>query len=182
MTQKTLEDYLAMQYPFQVIADPDGGYVILFPDLPGCMTQAETVDEVPAAAEGARRSWISAVYQDGEEVPLPSYPEEYSGKFVARLPRSLHRQLAEQAERQGISLNHHVATLLSRGDAQDRLERQLVEAEERMTARLDAISEKVDRLRFQMTSVPFGDRRQARSSAVHSEGRQRTYQLEPLAS
>src|SRR5438874_1755331 len=131
MAGRALEDYLAMQYPLQVIADPDGGYVAIFPDLPGCMTQAETLDAIPAAAEDARRSWMSAVYEDGEEIPLPSYPEEYSGKFVVRLPRSLHRQLAEEAERQGVSLNQHVLTLLARGDAQEHLERRLRDLEQR---------------------------------------------------
>jgi predicted RNase H-like HicB family nuclease len=113
--RRPLNDYLALQYPFNVLADPDGGYVIVFPDLPGCMTQAETIDEIPQVAEEARRLWIETAYEDGEEIPLPSYPEEYSGKFVLRLPRSLHRRLAEAAAREGVSLNQYVVSLLSRG-------------------------------------------------------------------
>ena len=98
--RKSLDEYLALQYPFQVIADPDGGYVVVFPDLPGCMTQAETMEEIPVMAEDARRAWISVAYEDGDDIPRPSYPEEYSGKFNVRLPKSLHRRLAEGAERQ----------------------------------------------------------------------------------
>jgi predicted RNase H-like HicB family nuclease len=165
MTRRVLEDYLAMQYPFQVIADPDGGYVVVFPDLPGCMTQAETIDEIPAAAEDARRSWITAVYEDGEAVPLPSYPEEYSGKLVARLPRSLHRHLAEEAGRQGVSLNQHMVALLSRRDAQARLEQRVADVEERLSAKLDLISEQVDRLRFPITHMPSTSDRAVRSLA-----------------
>src|SRR5712692_4020784 len=122
---ESLNDYLALQYPFNVVADPDGGYVILFPDLPGCMTQAETVDEVPVMAEEARRFWMKTTFDDGQEIPLPSYPEEYSGKFVLRLPKSLHRSLAGAAERDGVSLNQYAVTLLARADGQARIERRL---------------------------------------------------------
>ena len=145
-TRRPLKDYFALQYPFQVIADPDGGYVIIFPDLPGCMTQADSVDEIPEMAEDARRAWVAAVYEDGEDVPLPSYPEEYSGKFNVRLPRSLHRSLAEAADRDGISLNQYVLTLLARRDAQAQVERRLDD----VVTKLDAIQA---RLRYSV-SIP----------------------------
>ncbi len=48
--RKPLEDYLSLQYPFVVHADPDGAYVIVYPDLPGCLSQAESLDEIPAMA------------------------------------------------------------------------------------------------------------------------------------
>ncbi|MDI3339268.1 MAG: type II toxin-antitoxin system HicB family antitoxin [Sphaerobacter sp.] len=130
--RRSLEEYLSLQYPFNVIADPDGGYVIVFPDLPGCMTQAETLDEIPAMAEEARRLWIEVAYEDGLDIPLPSYPEEYSGRFNVRLPRSLHRALVESAEREGVSLNQYVATLLARRDADARVEARLAELERRL--------------------------------------------------
>lgn len=117
--RKTLEEYFALQYPFHMLADPDGGYVIVFPDLPGCMTQVDSLDEVGRAAEEIRTLWIETAYEQGRDIPLPSYPEKYSGKFNVRLPRSLHRQLAEAAEREGISLNQYVVMLLSRGLEQD---------------------------------------------------------------
>lgn len=123
--RRPLDDYLRLQYSFRAVADVDGGYVILFPDLPGCLTQVDTMDEIPAMAEDARRLWIETAYEDGQEIPLPSYPEEYSGRFVLRLPRSLHRSLAEAAEREGVSLNQYVVALLARGDAQARIESQV---------------------------------------------------------
>jgi antitoxin HicB len=116
-TSKTLEEYLELDYSFRVDADPDGGYVITFPDLPGCMTQVEDVGEIGAAAEEVRRLWIMTEYEDAAEIPLPSYPEEYSGKFNLRLPKSLHRRLAELAEREAVSLNQLVVSLLAAGDA-----------------------------------------------------------------
>ena len=58
-----------------------GHYVIVFPDLPGCLTQVETAEEIGPMAEDARRAWMESVYEVGPEIPLPSYPEEFSGKF-----------------------------------------------------------------------------------------------------
>lgn len=124
-----------MEYPFNVIADPDGGYVVVFPDLPGCMTQVERLDEIGPMVEEVRRLWIETAYDQGLMIPLPSYPEEYSGKFNLRLPRSLHRALAQAADREGVSLNQYVVSLLARGDAQARLEARLTE----LSQRLDAI-------------------------------------------
>lgn len=127
--RRTIEEYLALEYPFNVVADEEGGYGVIFPDLPGCMTQVETIDELPEMVEEARRLWIETEYEMGRDIPLPSYPEEYSGKFVLRLPRSLHRSLAEAAEGDGVSLNQYVVTLLARGDAQARIERRVAELE-----------------------------------------------------
>lgn len=130
--RKTLEEYLALEYSFDVVVDPDGGYVIRFPDLPGCMTQVERLEEVPSAAKEARTLWIETEYAAGADIPLPSYPEEYSGKFNVRLPKSLHRRLAEGAERDGISLNQYVVALLAQGDALARVERRLDNLEEQI--------------------------------------------------
>lgn len=111
--RRTLEHYLALQYPFVAIADEDGGFTISFPDLPGCLTQAETMDEIGPMAEEARQLWIETEYEAGEDIPLPSYASDYSGRFNVRLPRTLHRQLVEAAERDGVSLNTYVVMLLS---------------------------------------------------------------------
>ena len=115
-TRKALEHYLDLQYPFVVHADPDGGYVIVYPDLPGCLSQAETLDEIPAMAEDARTGWIETEYEEGRNIPEPSY-QEYSGKFNVRIPKSLHRALADAAAHDGVSLNQYVVMLLSSGNA-----------------------------------------------------------------
>jgi len=108
-----LEFYLNKAYPFVVYPADEGGYVAEIEELPGCMTQGETLDEVARRIEDARRGWIEVAYEDGMEIPLPQTEEQYSGKFVVRLPKYLHRRLAEQAAREGVSLNQYVASLLS---------------------------------------------------------------------
>jgi predicted HicB family RNase H-like nuclease len=68
-------------------------------------------------AEEARTLWIETEYEAGEEIPLPTRPSEYSGKFNLRLPKSLHARLAASAEQEGVSLNQYVLALLAASEA-----------------------------------------------------------------
>ncbi len=70
--RKSLEEYLALEYSFHVIADPGGGYVIVFPDLPGCMTQVESLHEVGPMAEEIRTLWIETAYEQGGAMSPPA--------------------------------------------------------------------------------------------------------------
>lgn len=135
---KSLRDYLAMEYPFNVVADPDGGYVIVFPDLPGCLTQVESLDDVGSMADEIRQLWIETEFDRGNAIPLPSYPEEYSGKFVLRIPPSLHRTLAERATQERMSLNQYATMRLARSDAQSQIESRLDRIEGHLKAIQDA--------------------------------------------
>lgn len=117
--RKDLKFYLNLRYPITIHPDPDGGYVAEIEELPGCMTQAETLDEVFKAIEDARQVWIQGTYEMGQDIPLPKDMEEYSGKFIVRIPRSLHRNLVRAAKREGVSLNQYVTTLLAAGFQRD---------------------------------------------------------------
>jgi predicted RNase H-like HicB family nuclease len=122
--RQPLEYYLGLDYTVNLFADEDGGYTAVFPDRPGCLTQGETLAEVAAMAEEARNLWIEVEYERGRDIPLPSYPDdEYSGQFRLRLAKSLHRQLAESAAIEGVSLNQYVGMLLARGEAETRAAR-----------------------------------------------------------
>ena len=114
---RTLDYYLGLDYPLTIHRAKEGGYVAEFEDLPGCITEGETLEEVSQKIEEARHGWIEVAYEDGMEIPLPRTEREYSGKFVVRVPKHLHRRLAEQAEQEGVSLNQYVETILSSGAA-----------------------------------------------------------------
>ncbi len=115
---KTLNEYIAMSYRMEVVEDKDeGGYVVSYPDLPGCITCGETVESAVANALDAKRAWIEAALEDGREIYEPDSLEDYSGQFKLRMPRSLHRLLAEHSKREGISMNQYCVYLLSRNDA-----------------------------------------------------------------
>lgn len=84
-------------------------------DLPGCLTQGETLDETIANINEARELWIETAYEAGDDVPLPNTDDTYSGKLVLRMPKSLHRRLAKKADREKVSLNQYIVSVLSRG-------------------------------------------------------------------
>lgn len=94
-----------------------GGFLITFPDLPGCMSDGATVEEAIANGRDAFSAWVAAAHDMGKPVPEPaSKPMELveaSGKFVARLPKSLHARLVAMARKEGVSLNTLVLTLIS---------------------------------------------------------------------
>ena len=69
--RKPITHYMELRYSFNVIADPDSGYVIDYPDLPGCITQVESLHEISTTAEDARSLWIETTYELGQDVPLP---------------------------------------------------------------------------------------------------------------
>ncbi len=71
-SREPLEHYLNLRYPLTVYSEPEGGYVAMIKDLPGCITQGETPDEIMANIEEARQLWIETVYEHGDEMPLPS--------------------------------------------------------------------------------------------------------------
>lgn len=115
---KTLSEYMKAPYKMEIVEDPDeGGYVVSFPDLPGCLTCGETLEQAVANAQDAKRAWFQAALEDGVEIRDPDSLNDYSGQFKLRMPRSLHRSLAEHSQREGISMNQYCVYLLSMNDA-----------------------------------------------------------------
>lgn len=115
---KTLNDYLALPYRMEIVEDRDeGGYVVSFPDLPGCISCGETINAAVANAADAKRAWLEAALEDGLPIREPDSLDAYSGQFKLRIPRSLHRALAEHSQAEGISMNQYCVYLLSRNDA-----------------------------------------------------------------
>lgn len=114
---RTVDDYLKLPYTIEVIRDEsDGqpGYVARVVELPGCLTQADDFQELGEMVEDAMRLWIETALEDGQVVPQPRLAAQHSGKFLVRVPRSLHRQLVDAAERDGVSLNSLVNVILAR--------------------------------------------------------------------
>jgi antitoxin HicB len=92
------------------------GFIGRVVEIPGCMSDGETIEAAWANLDDALFEVVADLVQDGAPIPEP-FPAEtdYSGRFVLRLPRSLHRQLAERADAEGVSLNTLCLTLLAAG-------------------------------------------------------------------
>jgi len=124
-TRRKLEFYLSLHYPVTLYPGEENTYVTEIQELPGCMTQADSAEEALKLIEEARRSWIEVAYEDGQDIPLPRILEDYSGRFVLRIPRSLHRRLARVAAGEGVSLNQYVTMLLSSSNAVEEVARKI---------------------------------------------------------
>ena len=113
---KDLAYYMNLSYRIEVIKEQEGsGYVFHCPELPGCITCAETVAEGMEMLEDAKKCWFTACLEDGVPIPEPAQLEDYSGQFKLRLPQSLHKQLAQRSSEEGVSMNQYCVYLLSKG-------------------------------------------------------------------
>lgn len=119
--KKTLEYYMSLPYRLEVIPDTcEGGFSARYPDLPGCITCADSLEKVVSNAMDAKKAWLESALEDGIEIsepmPVPDL-SEYSGQFKIRIPKSLHRSLSLHAKEEGISMNQYCLYLLSKNDA-----------------------------------------------------------------
>lgn len=105
-------------YPatIQPLSEEDGGgYLVSFPDLPGCIADGSTPEEAFHQAEDAMIAWIKTAKEFGDPIPKPSSLNRYSGQWRMRAPKSLHAALASRAKEEGVSLNTLAITLLTQG-------------------------------------------------------------------
>lgn len=113
---KSLTYYMGLSYKIEIIEDKEeGGYALRCPELPGCITCADTIEHGLELIEDAKRSWFTACLKDSLTIPEPNYLDDYSGQFKLRLPKSLHMTLAERSQQEGISMNQYCLYLLSSG-------------------------------------------------------------------
>lgn len=114
MKFKTPEEYLKLPYSRVIIPDiQTGTFTGKVLELPGCITEGDTIPETYANLEDAALSWIEAALELGQEVPPPVCDTAYGGKIALRIPRSLHREVALAAQREGTSINQYIMMALS---------------------------------------------------------------------
>jgi len=110
---KTVEYYMGLPYTIELQRDPEEGWFVRVKELPGCMSQGETAEEAVEMIQDAMQGWLEVSLEMGDAIPEPRPEEDYSGKFVVRVPKSLHRQLVDAADREGVSLNQYINVALA---------------------------------------------------------------------
>ena len=110
---QTIDYYLSLPYTREIIPEPEGGWFVRVKELPGCMSQGETVEEAMLMIDEAMRAWLEVELEKGKPIPEPRAEEEYSGKFVVRIPKSLHRKITEISGLEGVSLNQWINTTIA---------------------------------------------------------------------
>jgi predicted RNase H-like HicB family nuclease len=124
---RNLAYYLNLKYPVQIVECDEGGYFVKIPDLPECLSQGETAKEALKNIKEAKELWLESAFEDKVEIPLPADEREYSGKFIVRLPVSLHERLAVSAEHEGVSLNQYVAVVLAENNSLRNVEKRITQ-------------------------------------------------------
>jgi antitoxin HicB len=110
------------QYPFEIkplSQDDGGGFLISFPDFSECISDGETITDAIRNGMDALAETIAALESFGLSVPEPNSGGSYSGKFIQRVPKSLHARLATRAKQEGVSMNALVTALLADGLARE---------------------------------------------------------------
>lgn len=112
---KDLNFYMNLNYKIEIVKEElEDGYVISIPELKGCITTADNVEKGMKLIEDAKKEWIKAALESEYEIPEPNSIEKYSGQFKLRIPKSLHKNLAEKSRQEGISMNQYCMYLLSK--------------------------------------------------------------------
>ena len=112
----SIQEYMQLPYNYIIkpISDESGRYfyaTVL--ELDGCQSTGDTFQEAYEGLREAMEGWIETKIENGFSVPMPVDSEKYSGKFVVRMPKSLHCRLAMEAEKEGVSLNQFALYKLS---------------------------------------------------------------------
>lgn len=103
-------------YPFEIrplTAEEGGGFLISFLDFSECISDGETVEEAMQNGLDALQETITALESLNLPVPEPGSGGSYSGKFIQRVPKSMHARLALRAKQEGVSMNSLVTSILA---------------------------------------------------------------------
>jgi antitoxin HicB len=106
------------EYPFTVrrmTEDEGTGYLIEFPDVPGCISDGVTPEEAVVNGRDALKSVLLTKLEFKDPIPKPNSFAASSGQFRQRLPKSLHARLSARASQEGVSLNTLVTAFIAEG-------------------------------------------------------------------
>jgi len=110
------KEYMELPYHIiiQHITDESGSYYFAtVREFDGCMSHGDTYAEAFENIREAMEGWIETKLENSFPVPQPADESQYSGKFVLRIPKTLHARLAMEAEKEGVSLNQYALYRLS---------------------------------------------------------------------
>lgn len=113
------KSYMGLPYTYliQHVTDESGIYFFgQILELDGCQSHGDSPEETYQNLQEAMEGWLEVKLEHGDSVPEPAAngQENFSGKFVLRIPKSLHKRLAVEAQKEGVSLNQYALYKLSR--------------------------------------------------------------------
>jgi len=100
-------------YRIEILKEAEGGWTASAVELPGCVTRGATREQAAARVDEAIQEWIADARAHGREIPKPRGAASHSGRLLVRMPRSLHADLSHAAEREEVSLNQFITSVLA---------------------------------------------------------------------
>lgn len=108
------KDYLKLPYMRALLRDEETAtFTARVLEFPGCIAQGATVAEAYEQLEKVAESWIDVALEMGQEIPEPAQNVSCSGRIALRLPKTLHQQVVQQAEMEGVSINQYLVYAIS---------------------------------------------------------------------
>lgn len=107
-TNRNLDRYQFTVRPLS--KEEGGGYLVEYPDIPGCMSDGGTIQEAIANGREALRDCIEVFMESGRKIPKPIIE---AAQWRQRLPRTLYSKLTKQAQNEGVSINSLVTAIIA---------------------------------------------------------------------
>jgi predicted RNase H-like HicB family nuclease len=153
-------------YGFNLLwSKEDNGYIVTCPDFPGLSAFGESPEEALSEARIALELFIESLQASGDELPKPTECAEYSGQVRLRMPKTLHASLVHKAEREGVSLNTWLITLLSERNATSTLVDRVCEKIDKVESAINNHSAETKHLTFSQNAIYTPDISQGRDHA-----------------
>lgn len=163
-------EILAKPYARRLTPEPEGGYSATISEFPGLVAEGETAEDALKNLDEAAASWVEVSLAHGRAIREPVSFNGYSGKISLRIPRTLHRQVAELADLDGASVNQMltqaIAEFLGRSEA-------LHKVSEAMQVSLSALQERQSISRFHWQFASEANSIVSTTPALPDEGRLR---------
>jgi antitoxin HicB len=105
-------------YPFTIrplTEDEGGGYLIEYPDVPGCISDGESPEEAIINGRDALKCTLLTLREFSAPIPAPGAFAAASGQWRQRVPKSLHARLVQRAKQENVSLNTLVTAMIAEG-------------------------------------------------------------------
>ena len=111
--EKDLQYYMQLPYAIKLIPEEKGYYFAEIEEFDGCLAQGETAEEALKNIEISKEMWLTSMLGKKMEIPEPATLKEFSGRFMVRIPASLHRRIASLAKKENVNIDQMVLFLLS---------------------------------------------------------------------
>lgn len=109
-----VDNYLRQPYARIILPESDGTFRGEIMEFPGCIAVGESASEALENLEEAAKGWLLATLESGQNIPQPiENSNDFSGRLVLRIPKSIHKKASWIAEREGVSLNQFITSSLA---------------------------------------------------------------------